>query len=158
MFVAVCLSPGTCLRCVTRRMAIYLWTEDTSIIFQVGPPLNHRVPSVPPVNWDHDIGYCRTHNVSVCLYIAYIACGSVSLYINTLYFFFCTLALSAVATVTNIKIRYDAKAPQFAIFGTHIICVFYSTFKKHFGTYSKFSLYISRRKFGRVFMEYFKIK
>ena len=27
--------------------------------------------------------YCRTHNVSVCLYIAYIAFGSASLYIKT---------------------------------------------------------------------------
>ena len=31
-----------------------------------------------------------------------------------------------VATVANIKIRYDAKTPQFAIFGTRVICVFYS--------------------------------
>ena len=62
--------------------------------------------------------YCRTHNVSVCLYIAYIACGSTSLYIKTLYFFLTVLALSAVATVANIKIRYDAKIPQLAIFGT----------------------------------------
>ena len=69
--------------------------------------------------------YCRTHNVSVCLYIAYIACGSASLYIKTLYFFLTVLALSAVATVTNIKVCYDAKTPQFAIFGTHVICVFY---------------------------------
>ena len=41
-------------------------------------------------------------------------------------FFFCTLALSAAATVANIKIHYDAKTPQFAIFGTRVICVFYS--------------------------------
>ena len=40
--------------------------------------------------------------------------------------FFCTLALSAAATVANIKIHYDAKTPQFAIFGTRVICVFYS--------------------------------
>ena len=65
--------------------------------------------------------YCRTHNVSVCLYIAYIACG----YIKTLYFFRTVLALSAAATVANIKIRYDAKIPQFAIFGTRVIYVFY---------------------------------
>ena len=71
--------------------------------------------------------YCRTHNVSVCLYIAYIACGSASLYIKTLYFFLTVLALSAAATVANIKIRYDAKTPQFAIFGTRVIYVFYST-------------------------------
>ena len=32
----------------------------------------------------------------------------------------------APATVTNMKIRYDAKTPQFAIFGTRV-CVFYST-------------------------------
>ena len=70
--------------------------------------------------------YCRIHNVHVCLYIAYIACGSASLYIKTLYFFFCTLALSAAATVADIKIRYDAKTPQFAIFRTHVIRVFYS--------------------------------
>ena len=72
------------------------------------------------------LGYCRTHNVCVCLYIAYIACGSASLSIKTLYFYLTVLALSAAATVANIKIRYDAKTPQFAIFGTRIICVFYS--------------------------------
>ena len=71
--------------------------------------------------------YCRTHNVSVCLYIAYIACGSALLYIKTLYFFLTVLALSAAATVANIKISYDAKTPQFAIFGTRVIYVFYST-------------------------------
>ena len=32
----------------------------------------------------------------------------------------------AVATVANIKIRYDAKTSQFAIFGTRVIYVFYS--------------------------------
>ena len=31
-----------------------------------------------------------------------------------------------LATVANIMIRYDAKTPQFAIFGTRVICVFYS--------------------------------
>ena len=72
------------------------------------------------------MGYCRTHNVSVCLYIAYIVCGSASLYIKTLYFFLTVLALSATATVANIKIRYDVQTPQFAIFGTRIIYVFYS--------------------------------
>ena len=66
--------------------------------------------------------YCRTHNVRVCLYIAYIACGSASLYIKTLYYF-----LSAAATVANIKICYDTKTPQIDIFGTRVICVFYST-------------------------------
>ena len=45
---------------------------------------------------------------------------------KTLYFFLTVLALSAAATVANIKIRYDAKTPQFAIFGTRVICVFYS--------------------------------
>ena len=70
--------------------------------------------------------YCRTHNVRVCLYIAYIACGSAWICIKTLYFFLTVLALSAAATVANIKIRYDAKTPQFAIIGTHVICVFYS--------------------------------
>ena len=70
--------------------------------------------------------YCRTHNVRICLYIAYIACGSASLNIKTLYFFLTELALSEAATVANIKIRYDAKTPQFAIFGTRVICVFYS--------------------------------
>ena len=34
-----------------------------------------------------------------------------------LYFFLTVLALSATATVNNIKIRYDAKTPQFAILG-----------------------------------------
>ena len=75
--------------------------------------------------------YCRTYNVRVCLYIVYIVCGSASLYIKTLYFFFCTLALSAAATVANIKIHYDAKTPQFPIFGTRVICVFYSINIKH---------------------------
>ena len=28
--------------------------------------------------------YCRTHNVSICSYIAYIACGSASLYTGEL--------------------------------------------------------------------------
>ena len=74
------------------------------------------------------IVYCRTHNVSVCLYIAYKACGSASLYIKTLYFFPTVLALSAAATVANIKIRYDAKTAQFAIFGTRVIYVFYSIY------------------------------
>ena len=78
------------------------------------------------------IRYCRTHNVSVCLYIAYIACGSDSLYIKTLYFFLTLLALSAAAAVANINIRYDAKIPQFAIFGTRGICVFYSIYGQCF--------------------------
>ena len=69
--------------------------------------------------------YCRTHNVSVCLYIAYISCGFASLYIKMLYFFLTVLALSAAATVANIKIRYDAKIPQFAIFGTHVSMTFF---------------------------------
>ena len=63
--------------------------------------------------------YCRTHNCRICLYIAYIACGSNSLYIETLYFFLTVLALSA----GNIKIRYDAKTSQFSIFWTRHICV-----------------------------------
>ena len=71
------------------------------------------------------IDYCRTHNVRVCLYIAYIACGSALLYIKTLYFFL-TVLLSVAATIANTKIRYDAKTPQFAIFGICVICVFYS--------------------------------
>ena len=72
--------------------------------------------------------YCRTHNVSICLYtsIAYIACGSASLYIKTPYFFLTVLALSAAATVANIKIRYDAKTPQLAKFGTRVNYMFYS--------------------------------
>ena len=56
--------------------------------------------------------YCRTRNFRVCLYIAYLACGSASLYIKTLYFFITVLALSAATTVANIKIRYDAKLPN----------------------------------------------
>ena len=74
----------------------------------------------------HTYVYCRTHNVSVCLYLADIACGSALLYIKTLYFFLTVLALPAAAAVANIKIRYDAKIPQFAIFGTRVIYVFYS--------------------------------
>ena len=56
--------------------------------------------------------YCRTRNFRVCLYIAYLACGSASLYIKTLYFFLTVLSLSAAAIVANIKIRYDAKLPN----------------------------------------------
>ena len=52
---------------------------------------------------------CRTHNLRVCLYIAYKAFGSTLLYIKTLYFFLTVLALSVAATVANIKMRYDAK-------------------------------------------------
>ena len=74
----------------------------------------------------HFIIYCRTHNVSICLYITYLACGSASLYLKTLYFFLTVLALSAAATIANIKIRYDAKIPQFTIVGTRVIYVFYS--------------------------------
>ena len=33
----------------------------------------------------------------------------------------------AAATVANIKRCYDAKTPQFAIFGTRVIFVFYGT-------------------------------
>ena len=68
--------------------------------------------------------YCRTHNVRVCLYITYIACGSASLCIKTLFFFLTVLALSAAGTVADRKIRYDAKTPLFAIFGTRVIYVF----------------------------------
>ena len=68
--------------------------------------------------------YCRTHNVSVCLYIAYIACGSASLYIKTVYVFLIVLALSAAATVANTKIRYDAKTPPIGdIWYTRHMCV-----------------------------------
>ena len=59
------------------------------------------------------------HTMLAC--IAYIVCGSASLYIKTLYFF-----LTALATVANIEICYDVKIPQFAIFGTRVIYVFYS--------------------------------
>ena len=85
---------------------------------------------------NYTFSYCRTHTLRVCLYIAYIACGSALLYMKRLYFFFCTLALSAAATVNNIKIRYDAKTPQFAIFGTRVICVFYSRLHLRLISYS----------------------
>ena len=50
-----------------------------------------------------------------------------AIYKNAVLFSYCTvLALSAAATIANIKIRYDAKIPQFAIFGTRVICVFYN--------------------------------
>ena len=45
-----------------------------------------------------------------------------SLHIKMLYFFFCTLALSAAATVANIKIGYDGKTPQFVIFVCSTVC------------------------------------
>ena len=64
--------------------------------------------------FSHKTSYCRTHNVSFCLYIAYIGCDPASLFIKTLYF--SVLALSAAATVAKIKIRYDAKTPQFPIY------------------------------------------
>ena len=48
-----------------------------------------------------------------------------AIYKNAVHFCYC-VALSAAATVANIKIRYDAKIPQFAIFGTSVIYVFYS--------------------------------
>ena len=57
--------------------------------------------------------YRRTHDVCVCLYIAYIACGSALLYIKTLYFFLTVVALSAAATVANIKTRYDHGLSQY---------------------------------------------
>ena len=56
-----------------------------------------------------------------------------------LYFFFCTLGMSVAATVANIKIRYDAKTPQFAIFGTCVICVFYSIIPVAFGKVDPFA-------------------
>ena len=71
--------------------------------------------------------YTVEHTIYASVFIiAYIACGSVSLYIKTLYFFLSLIALSAAAIVANIKIRYDAKTPQFALFWTRVICVFYS--------------------------------
>ena len=72
------------------------------------------------------LGYCRTHSVRVCLYIAYVACGSSSLYITTLYFFLYFGAVSGHYRRYDIKISYDAKTLQFAIFETRDICVFYS--------------------------------
>ena len=55
--------------------------------YDIGSSSQHIFESYPV--------YCRTHNVSVCLYIAYIACGSASLYIKILYvFFYCTGAVS----------------------------------------------------------------
>ena len=102
-------------------------SKDINFLFyryaQTGQLVTHACPIATHM---HDPKYCRTHNVSVCLYIACIACGSASLYIKTLHFFLTVLSLSAAATVANIKIRYDAKTPQFAIFGTRLIYVFYS--------------------------------
>ena len=114
--------------------SMHLFAGDLQIIFHTSASVAFRRTVRVETGGDCAIsrliseqsGYCRTHNVSVCLYIAYIACGSALLYINTLYFFLTVLALSAAATVANIKIRYDAKIPQFAIFGTHVIYVFYS--------------------------------
>ena len=88
---------------------------------------NKESNSRSEVNGQSNNIYCRTHNSCVCLYIAYIACGSDSLYIKMLYFLLTVLALSAAATIANIKIRYDVKTAEFAIFGTCVICVFYST-------------------------------
>ena len=69
--------------------------------------------------------YLKSANVRVCLYITYIACGSASLYIKTL-FFSSVLWHCQRCLCRYIKTRYDAKTPQFAIFGTRVICVFYS--------------------------------
>ena len=45
-------------------------------------------------------------------------CGYASaIYKNAVLFYPCTLALSAAATFTNIKIRYNAKTPQIVYLG-----------------------------------------
>ena len=54
-----------------------------------------------------------------------------AIYKNAVLFFLTVLALSAAATVANIKIRYDAKTPLFAIFGTRAIYVFCSIRIQH---------------------------
>ena len=84
--------------------------------------------------------YCRTHNVRVCLYIAYIACGSASLYIKTLYFFLTVLALSAAATVANIKINMMQKLPNSLYLGHEsYVC---STVSKSQVPYIPISVYV----------------
>ena len=85
---------------------LYTYTYPINLVVK-GKRQDHNMSKQKKI-----IRYCRTHNTSVCLYIAYIACGSTSLYIKTLYFFLTVLALSAAATVANIKICYDAKIPQ----------------------------------------------
>ena len=49
-----------------------------------------------------------------------------AIYKNAVRFSYCTGAVSGGLTVADIKIRYDVKTPQFAIFGACVICVFYS--------------------------------
>ena len=52
-----------------------------------------------------------------------------AIYKNAVLFYSYFLYISdslAAATVANIKIRYDAKIPQFAIFGTRFTCMFNS--------------------------------
>ena len=107
----------------------YLWTSITLFLKQ---PLKLNYFSVKNTCLSSSPtkkAYCRTHNLGVCLYIAYIACCSASRVYKNAVFFFCTLALSASATAANIKIRYDAKTPQFAIFGIRVICVFYCLYQ-----------------------------
>ena len=108
------------------------WSVDTKLAWDVEADVESKLQAENHLR-SSGARYCRTHNVRVCLYIAYIACAcSASLYIKTLYFLFCTLALSAAATVANIKIRYDVKTPQFAILRTRIIYVFYITWNGRF--------------------------
>ena len=107
-----------------RAHCLHIWPDDPWLLF-----LSTHFQSLLSFFSQHqDTNHCRTHNLRVCLYIAYIACGSASLYIKTLYFLICTFFMLAAATVANIEIRYDAKTPQFAIFGTRVICVFYSIY------------------------------
>ena len=66
----------------------------------------------------------HTMYASVYIYSVHSVWFRFAMYKNAL-LFICTFFMLAAATVANIKIRYDAKAPQFAIFGTRDICVLY---------------------------------
>ena len=83
--------------------------KDVSAGVSVGPPHcrenMHAGPRLHLTRWAMLFHYCRTHNVRVCLYIAYIACGSALLYIKTLYFF-SVLWCSTVPTSSLLECTY----------------------------------------------------
>ena len=62
------------------------------------------------------------YNTHLFIYSVHSFWFRFAIYKNTVLFSYCT-ALSVVATVANIKIRYNAKPPQFAIFGTRYMSV-----------------------------------
>ena len=128
VLLKILLSPSFVQTCYYPSLPMGIFSSVNTLL-KVYVNHSRSSPHPPlPLQYIHEklARYCRTPNVSVCLYIAYIARRSASLYIKTLYFFLTVLVLSAAATVANIKIRYDGKTPQFTIFWTRGIYVFYS--------------------------------